>query len=145
MSKIEKQDYVKKVDNDIDNNIKILEKEKNNCTSLINKKQRALTMLYDDRANGVIDVTEFALIKNQYSIDIDEYNKRITQISKEIYELEKSKSTKKNQEEIFKKYNKLDKLTRVIIDEFIDKIYIGNIDPETKTRQFRIIWNINLD
>ncbi len=145
MSQIEKQYYEKRIDNEVDNNIKVLESEKNQCTSLINKKQRALTMLYDDRANGVVDVTEFALIKNQYSIDIDEYTKRITQINNEIYELEKSKSTQKNKEKILKKYNKIDKLTRVIIDEFIDKIYIGNIDSETKKRQFRILWNINLD
>ena len=104
-----------------------------------------MIILYDDRVNGVIDASEFALIKNQYSIDIDEYNKRITQISNKIYELEKSKLVQKNQEKIFAKYNKFDKLTRIVIDEFIDKIYIGNIDPETNKRKFRIEWNINLD
>ena len=122
-----------------------METEKNQCNTQINKKQRALTMLYDDRINGVVDALEFTLIKNQYSIDIDEYNKRIDQIGNKIYELERLKTVKKSQEKIFKKYKKLDKLTRIVIDEFIDKIYIGNIDPETNKRKFRIIWNINLD
>ena len=145
MSQIKKKYYEKKVNNEIDNNIRILETEKNQCNTQINKKQRALTMLYDDRINGVVDALEFTLIKNQYSIDIDEYNKRIDQISNKIYELERLKTVKKSQEKIFKKYKKLDKLTRIVIDEFIDKIYIGNIDPETNKRKFRIIWNINLD
>lgn len=145
ISKVEKEYYAKKIDNEVDNNIKILENERKQCNNQIAKKQRALTVLYDDRASGIIDVSEFSLIKSQYSIDIDEWNKRISQINNEIYELEKNKTIKKNQEEIFKKYKKIDKLTRVMVDEFINKIYISNIDPETNKRKIRIEWNINLD
>ena len=41
----------------------------------------------------------------------------------------------------FNKYQQLEKLNRVIVDEFIDKIYIGKINEETKTRDIEIKWN----
>lgn len=144
LTEIEKSYYSKKVENSVEQNIKALKDEKTKYSNLISKKQRALTMLYDDRANGVIDVSEFSLIKNQYSADIDEYNQRIIQINNEITKLENVKTEKKDQEKIFKKYKELKSLNRVVIDEFIDKIYIGKVDPETKKRKFRIVWNMNL-
>lgn len=145
ITKIKKYYYSKKVEENVDNNIKILIKEKEQCNIQITKKQRALTMLYEDRANGIIDTTEFTLIKNQYAIDVDEYNKRIVQIDEEIEKLENSKKVQKQKESIFKKSKKIDKLTKVIIDEFIHRIYIGNIDLETQKRKIHIVWNINLD
>lgn len=143
--KVEKNFFAMKVENEVEDNLTVLKKEKVTLDSLINKKQKALTMLYDDRANGVITVSEFSLIKSQYSLDIDEYNKRMSKIEEEINNLEKTKSEKKKQEIVFKKYKKIETLTRVVIDEFIDKIYIGEVNPKTKKRKIRIEWNIHLD
>ena len=47
----------------------------------------------------------------------------------------------KNNKEIFSKYQKLKKLNKIIIDEFIDKIYIGKLKEETNTRDIQIKWN----
>ena len=47
----------------------------------------------------------------------------------------------KNHKEIFNKYQKLEKLNKVIVDEFIDKIYIGKEIKETKSRDIQIKWN----
>ena len=47
----------------------------------------------------------------------------------------------KNNKEIFSKYQKLEELNRVIVDEFIDKIYIGKLRVETKSRDIQIKWN----
>ena len=145
LSDVEKSYYSKKVDNEVDNNIKALNNEIISLTEQIDKKRRALTLLYEDRASGIIDSTEFSIIKGQYSIDVDEFNKRINKINQEIKDLEKSKHIKKNKENIFKKYKKLEKLNRVIVDEFIEKVFIGNIDPITKKRKFRILWNISVE
>ena len=43
--------------------------------------------------------------------------------------------------EIFSKYQKLEELNRVIVDEFIDKIYIGKLNEETNSRDIQIKWN----
>lgn len=145
ITKVKKDYYSQKIEENIDNSIKILMNEKEKCNIQIAKKQGTLTMLYEDRANGIIDTAEFTLIKNKYSMDVDEYNKRIIQIDEQIEKLKTTKKEEQQKEEIFKKYKKVDKLTKVIIDEFIYRIYIGNIDPKTKKRKFHIIWNINLD
>ncbi len=47
----------------------------------------------------------------------------------------------KNNKEIFNKYQKLEELNRVIVDEFIDKIYIGKLNEETESRDLQIKWN----
>ena len=46
-----------------------------------------------------------------------------------------------NNKEIFNKYQKLEELNRVIVDEFIDKIYIGKLNEETNSRDIQIKWN----
>ena len=58
-----------------------------------------------------------------------------------VTELEKQKEDRKQADEILKKYKKINKLNKIIIDEFIDKIYIGTYDKETKTRDIEIEWN----
>ena len=50
-------------------------------------------------------------------------------------------SSNKNTKELFSKYQQLEKLNRVIIDEFVDRIYIGKINEETNTRDVEIKWN----
>ena len=47
----------------------------------------------------------------------------------------------KNNKEIFIKYQELTELNRVIVQEFIDKIYIGRFNVETKSRDIQIKWN----
>ena len=42
----------------------------------------------------------------------------------------------------FQKHAISDILNKVIIDEFVDKIYIGNFDKETKTRDINIVWDL---
>lgn len=48
---------------------------------------------------------------------------------------------------IIKKYlaniKLFESLNRVIIDEFIDKIYIGKLNEETNTRDIQIKWNFD--
>ena len=52
----------------------------------------------------------------------------------------KEESSKSN-EKIFRKYQELKELNRVIIDEFIDKIYIGKLNLNTNSRDIQIKWN----
>lgn len=42
---------------------------------------------------------------------------------------------------LLKKYQKLTELNRLIIDEFINKIYIGKINKIMHTRDITISWN----
>ena len=44
-------------------------------------------------------------------------------------------------QDILKKYKHIDSLNKIIVDEFIDKVYIGNYNKENKTRDIEIEWN----
>lgn len=46
-----------------------------------------------------------------------------------------------NYQELIIRYQHLVKLNKIIIDEFIDKIYIGKIDNRNSTRNIKIKWN----
>ena len=46
-----------------------------------------------------------------------------------------------NNIENLKKYKHIQALNKVILDEFIDKVYIGEYDKENNTRNIEIEWN----
>ena len=73
--------------------------------------------------------------------EIEIMTKRINNIDDEIKSLEVVKETRKQAEDILKKYKHIKELNKIIIDEFIDKIYIGEIDKETNSRDIEIEWN----
>ena len=60
--------------------------------------------------------------------------------TKEVSKRVKEKSLNSYQE-LISKYQHLKKLNKIIIDEFIDKIYIGKFDKENNTRDIKIKWN----
>ena len=78
------------------------------------------------------------MIKSKNNLDIENYKIRINEINKTLYELEKE-----NNKKLFSKYKKIEKLDRLILDEFVSKIYIGKYNEETKQRELEIDWNIN--
>ena len=121
--------------------VQTLEKEKSILEKKINDNKCYFRELYEDKAKRNITEDMFLMMTNDYSKEIDEYTNRINIINTEITELEKLKEDRKQADEILKKYKKINKLNKIIIDEFIDKIYIGTYDNETKTRDIEIEWN----
>ena len=142
LSKIEKNYYEKRVGNDMAEEFSILEKEKINITNEISKKTILLNLLYEDRSNGIISIEEFSILKNNNSKDIALGNERIMKIDERIDELKRKKELEMKSQKLFTKYKKIKKLDRMIINEFIDKIYIGVYDKETQQRDIKIYWNI---
>ena len=143
LEKLEKNYSSKKSSIDYDKDMKILEKEKNDIEKKLNKTNDRFTMLYDDKADGIITTTEFVMLKNKYQKDIDNFNLRIEEIKREIYELSEKKNDEINEKSILEKYTHIDKLNRRIIDEFISKILIGKKD-ENNNRPIKIFWNFTI-
>ena len=46
-----------------------------------------------------------------------------------------------NDNDLINIYKQIDKLSVEIVNDFIDKIYIGHFDEETKERKIHIVWN----
>ena len=81
------------------------------------------------------------MMSKDYFNEIENMMKRIEIIDSQVEVLKVGKKEKKQADEILKKYKKIKNLNKIILDEFIDKVYIGEIDKETKTRDIEIEWN----
>ena len=143
--KIQQDDFKIYADLSKDKNVTKIVKAliKNDIEKKLNKTSDRFTMLYDDKADGIITTTEFVMLKNKYQKDIDNFNLRIEEIKKEIYELSEKKNDEINEKSILEKYTHIDKLNRRIIDEFMSKILIGKKD-ENNNRPIKIFWNFTL-
>ena len=47
-----------------------------------------------------------------------------------------------DRDKIFSKYKQIKKLDKNILDDFIERIYIGAVDKETNEREINIVWAI---
>ena len=124
-----------------DSKIKSLEKEKKELNERIVEVRGFFKKLYEDKLKGVLTDKMFIDMSNDYTEEIEKHVKRIQTIDSEIELLKPDKSPKKKAEDVLKKYTKITKLNKVIVDEFIDRIYIGEYDKVNKTRDIEIIWN----
>lgn len=124
-----------------DETINILKKEKNNLEKKINDNKNYYRNLYEDKVKGNVNEEMFSLMANDYLKEIETMTNRIETIENEINNLNNIKANKKQANDILKKYKHIDSLNKIIVDEFIDKVYIGNYNKENKTRDIEIEWN----
>ena len=129
----EKSKVVKKID--------LLIRERENLSNQIVKIKSYLKSLYEDKVNGIITVEQFRELVNSYNSDNERLKEQLKFVDNEINNYRLGKSLNKNVDELFNKYQRLEKLNKVIVDEFVDKIYIGKIDVENRTRDIEIKWN----
>lgn len=128
---------------DTNNNTRInaLIKEKEDLNKKINNNKTYYRNLFEEKVKGVISEDMFQMMSKDYFNEIESMMKRIEIIDKQVEELKVDKKEKKQADEILKKYKHIKNLNKVILDEFIDKVYIGEIDKETNTRDIEIEWN----
>ncbi|MDO4995979.1 MAG: recombinase family protein [Bacilli bacterium] len=121
--------------------IKALIKEKENLTKKISDNKNYYRNLFEEKVKGVLNEDMFQMMSKDYFNEIENMMSRIEIIDKQIEELKKDKKEKKQADDILKKYKHIKTLNKVILDEFIDKVYIGEIDRKTNTRNIEIEWN----
>lgn len=128
-------------DTDDNNSINALKKEKEDLNKKISNNKTYYRNLFEEKVKGVISEDMFQMMSKDYFNEIENMMKRIEIIDKQIDELKVDKKEKKQADDILKKYKHIKKLNKVILDEFIDKVYIGELDKETNTRNIEIEWN----
>ena len=138
-----KELYEIRQEQDTNNNdsIKALQKEKEELNKKINNNKNYYRNLFEEKVKGVISEDMFQMMSKDYFNEIENMMKRIEIIDSRVEDLKVGKKEKKQADEILKKYKKIKNLNKIILDEFIDKVYIGEIDKETKTRDIEIEWN----
>lgn len=138
-----KELYNQRCEQDTDNarTIKALEKEKEELNKKISNNKTYYRNLFEEKVKGVISEDMFQMMSKDYFKEIENMMSRIEIIDNQIKELKVEKKEKSNADNILKKYKHIKKLNKTILDEFIEKVYIGEYDKETKTRDIEIEWN----
>lgn len=138
-----KELYENRQEQDTDNNdsVKALIKEKEDLNKKISNNKTYYRNLFEEKVKGVISEDMFQMMSKDYFNEIENMMKRIEIIDKQIDELKIEKKEKKNADDILKKYKHIKELNKIILDEFIDKVYIGEYDKGNKTRNIEIEWN----
>lgn len=122
--------------------MKILTTEKLESENKLFKAKKYLKSLYEDKVNKVITNNQFKTLLNSYNKEENKISEQLKSISDEINYYKLKEKTDKDLINILQKYNKINKLNKIIVDEFIDKIYIGILDKEKNTRRIIIKWNL---
>ena len=142
LSKVSKEYYLQNVYSNIDSDIEKLEKEKQKIESDISSKKNILVQLYADKVTGLLEETEFNIIKSSNTIEIEKLNVRLSELDSEITSLKTDKNKQIDKVKLFEKYRNLSDLNKIVLDAFINKIEIGKIDPLTSERPINIDWNL---
>ena len=103
--------------------------ELNTIKIKLNKIDLYIKNLYEDKINSIITNENFIYLLNEYNHEKKILEKRQYQINKDS----------KNNNKIKNKYKKFNKLDKIILDEFINNIYIDDI--ENDFRNIYIEWN----
>ena len=127
--------------NNLPNKILLLEKEKKELLGIISKTNNYLQNLYEDKVNGLINVKQFKELLKKYNDNEKQNKDKIRFIDNEIKCYKQKKSQNENYKELIEKYKKIKKLNRFIVEEFIQKIYIGKSNKEKNVRDIKIEWN----
>ncbi len=133
--------YLKSKKYSFSNQIISLKLQKNNIEKQISSTKNYLKNVYEDKVNGIITLKQFKDLMEEYNKNEDSYNEQIRLINRKITHLKTNNESFKNVHKIFSKYQKFDKLNKIIIDEFIDKIYVGKINKKRNSRDIQIKWN----
>ena len=102
--------------------INTLNMQQNDLRNRISRLDNYLKSLYEDKVNGIIAEEYFIKLTNSYNND-----KKI--IEDNIKSIEDKISYYRNyfNDNIVDRYKSFDNLNKVIVDEFIDKVYVGKI------------------
>lgn len=120
----------------------IFEQEKEELNAKIQKKNDYYKSIYEDKLEGIISQEEFMMLREKFSKEIDEYKKRIEVINEELSNIKTNEDRIETSIAIFEKYKHIDKLTKEIVDEFVDEILIGEVNAENNTRDIDISFNL---
>jgi len=125
------------------NKIKSLEMQKADFEKKMIKTRDYLRNLYEDKVNGLLTTDQFKELMGNYNSNEDSYKEKIKSIEEEINIYKMKEQVSNESKKIINKYKHIKELNKIIVDEFIDKIFIGKLDEDKDTREIQILWNFN--
>lgn len=141
LSKVKQEYFLQNIYVNLDEKISQLNKERIRIENDIETKEKVFAQLYADKVSGLITENEFGIIKNNNVQEIEKMKTRLVDINQEISNINIDKQKQEKNVELFEKYKNIKELNRVVLDEFVKRIEVGKINPETSERNIKIEWN----
>ena len=95
-----------------------------------------------NKLKGIISENDFIMFRDKFNQECKEKEKRLASLEEQIIEISNKKKNVNNSIKVFEKYKHITELTKEIVDEFIDCIWIGKVDEQTGKRDVEIEMNI---
>lgn len=128
-------------DSVIDDKCAKLKFEKNELQTLKTKKESFMIKLYEDRLEQIITEQQFKIYNSKLLDEMKSLDNRLEIIEKELSSFTKNQTNNKKSEDILKKYKEIKSLNRIIVDEFIEAIYVGKRNNDGQ-RSIDIKWKV---
>lgn len=122
------------------NSLNLLEKNFGEITDKIRQIENKLAKTYDNFLDEIISEEQYKLFSDRYTAEKNELRRKLSDVEQKLTKVRERQKNAEDKRLILDKYKHIDKLSRDIIDEFIDTILIGEKKGNEK-REVTIIWN----
>ena len=118
-----------------------LTKEKENISKELKSKSSYFQDLYEDLKREFLTEEEYMSMRSKYQEDFAKLNERLQTIETSLLGIQAKQSKLKDKKTLFLKYKQIKELDVEIVNDFIDRIVIGEYNEETDQRKIHIVWN----
>ena len=125
---------------DTNNQVEALRIEKKDIEKKIAQKDNIYQGMYEDLKTGIIDYDEYKLFKENFKIEKSNLSQRLEVINKQLDEYDQAEDNFEEVGKLYEKYTSIKEVTREILNEFVERIYIGDYNKETDNRDITIKW-----
>ncbi len=117
-----------------------LEQEQKALKAQLEKRSQALKTLYLDKVSGILTDGQFTDLNHSFLEEKARLEQRLSKIEAELSDQEKPRQQADLMEQA-KEILKLETVPRELVVALVDKIEIGERNPDTGEQQVRITWN----
>ena len=118
-----------------------LEKSKVELEAYIKKREDNLTKLYEDKLDNLVSRDQYITFSKKFSEEIEKAKQQLDVIIGKIQEINTEKMEVGSKNAVLEKYRMINSLTPVIVNEFVEAIYVSKKKSKNK-RNITIKWNI---
>ena len=108
----------------------------------LEKNTNAHYRIYQDRIYEEITESEYITFSNKNREEREQLEKSITEAERALAEIEEKIAAGDDRRARIDRYINVSKLTREIVEDLVDCIYVSKRDPGSKTLNVEIKWNL---
>lgn len=129
------------INQDLTDKKKSIEKSIKSYQNKIEDCSRGLKTLYLDKVKGIVSEQDYIELSHAFSKDRETFHQIICDYQQQLKDIETRLKAVDDRKKIVSQYTNVTELTREIVDELIDSIYVDRRNTETKEQKIEIHWN----